>query len=137
MKRGVIYIAGVMGLVFLAAFTLPRAGRAIEARLQTEMDFALADKGLDGIEARMDGQSVIFAYNPDRAKPDDPALLAPRMTQAIMTAETLTGGLDGRQDSYGPVWGPVTRIRIDQSSLSAARISRRDEDSFALAETAP
>ena len=125
MKRGVIYIAGVMGLVLLAAFTLPRAGRTIEARLQTEMDFALDDKGLDDIVARMDGQTAIFTYSPDTIESDDPAIRTPRqvaqhMTLALLTAETLTGGLYGGHGSYGPVWGPVTRTRIDPPSLTAS-----------------
>lgn len=112
MKRGVIYIAGVVGLVYLAALALPRTGRTIEARLQTEMDFALADQGLNDIEAHMDGQTVTFTCRPEMADANR-RITAHHMALAIMTAETLTGGLYDESGGYGPVWGPVTRIRAD------------------------
>jgi len=113
-KRGIIYITGLMGLVFLAALTLPRVGRTIEAQLQTDIDFALADKGLGDIEAHMDGQTVTFAYRPGTTSADSQP---PRhMALAMVTAETLTGGLYDKHGGYGPVWGPITRTKVDLSS---------------------
>ncbi len=120
MKRGAIYITGVMGVVFLAALVLPETGRTIEARLQSEMDFALSDKGLNDIQAHIDGQTVTFIYAPDT---DNPAprtlrLAAQHMTLALFSAETLTGGLYSDRGGYGPVWGPVTQTHIAPSSLN-------------------
>ncbi|MGN6209643.1 hypothetical protein [Asticcacaulis sp.] len=104
MKRGAIYFTGLVALVALAALVLPRAGRTVETRLQSEMDLALADRGLTDIEARIDGQTVILAC---RLPSGDEATLclAKDLKPAIEAVKTLPGG-------YGPVRGPVTRIRI-------------------------
>lgn len=92
MKRGIFYIIGVMGLVFLTALTLPRAGL------------------MEGPEAQANGQSATFAYSPDTARPDDPA---------FTMAEPLRGGLPGAPGVSRPVWKPLPRISIDQSSINA------------------
>ena len=104
MKRGTIYFTGLVGLVVLAALVLPRTGRTVEAHLQSEMDLALADRGLTDIEAQVDGQTVTLACRPQS---EDTAAPCPvlDMRPAIQLAQTLPGG-------YGPLHGPVTRIRI-------------------------
>lgn len=121
MKRGAIYIMGGMGTVFLAALTLPDAGRAVEARLQGEMELVLADKGLNDIQAHMNGQTVTFIYDPaaDVSSPHGSRLAAQHMTTAILAAETLTGGLYVGRGGYGPVWGPIVQTRIATSSNPA------------------
>jgi hypothetical protein len=91
-KRGVFYIIGIMGLVFLTALTLPRAGLT-EAR-----------------EAQVNGQIVTFVYSADTARPDD---------QAFTMAASLNGGLSGAPGAYGPTIRPAARMRIDQSSINA------------------
>jgi len=101
-------------MVFLAALTLPRTGRTVEARLQTEMNFALADRGLTDIEAHMDGQTVTLAYRP--AEVADSARTSHHMALAITATQSLTGGLYDEYGRYGPIWGPVTCTRVAQSS---------------------
>ncbi|MCR6659511.1 MAG: hypothetical protein NVV72_09240 [Asticcacaulis sp.] len=104
MKRGAIYFSGFVALVVLSALVLPRAGRTVETRLQSEMDLALADRGLTDIEAQVDGQTVTFACRPQSGDVAAPCL-AQDLKPAIEAVKTLPGG-------YGPVRGPVTRIRI-------------------------
>lgn len=104
MKRGAIYFSGLVGLILLAALVLPRTSRAIEAHLQSEMDSALAEKGLTDIEVHMDGQTVTFTCRPPSGGEAAPCL-AQDLKPAIEAAKTLPGG-------YGPLYGPVTRIRI-------------------------
>ncbi len=76
MKRGVFYIIGIMGLVFLTALALPRAGR------------------MEAQEAPMNGQSVTFVYSADTTRPDNPA---------STMAETLNGDLPNATVSYRSV----------------------------------
>lgn len=119
MKKAYIHAAGVCALGLLAILTLPGAGGRLESRLQAELDSALQGKGLTGIEARFDGQAVDLGYGDDAIKVvhvDDPSALGPRMAWAVDTARDLHGGLyaDGRS---GKLWGPVTRITIDQPSI--------------------
>ncbi|CAM3258177.1 hypothetical protein [Asticcacaulis taihuensis] len=104
MKRGAIYFSGLVGLILLAALVLPRTSRAIEAHLQSEMDSTLAEKGLTDIEVHMDGQTVTFTCRSQSADEMKPCL-AQDLKPAIEAAKTLPGG-------YGPLLGPVTRIRI-------------------------
>jgi hypothetical protein len=120
MQKGVIHIAGVMGLLLLAALTLPRAGRDIEARLQSELDSDLARRGLTGIEGHFDGQNLTLTYARnaiDIIGTEDASQLAPRMAEAAQIAEGLTGGLDLPAGSAA-FWGPVTRISVDQTSVN-------------------
>ena len=115
MKRGIVYIAGVTGLIFLVALSVPRAGRAIQSRLQTEMDFALADQGLDDIKAQVDGQTVTL----DCAQTTDnsPPCMARQMALAISTAETLPG----IHTPDGTAWGPVIRIKMALPETNARK----------------
>lgn len=121
MKKAYIHAAGVSALGLLVILTLPSAGRRVESRLQTELDTALEGKGLSGIEAHFDGQTVDLGYGDDAIKVvhvDDPGALGPRMDRAVATARDLEGGLyaDG---SSGKLWGPVTRITVNQPSIDA------------------
>ena len=121
MNKAYIHAAGALALGLLAIFTLPDAGQRLESRLQTELDTALQAKGLSGIEARFDGQAVDLGYGDDAVKVvhvDDPGALGPRMAWAVDTARDLQGGLYAGGRS-GKVWGPVTRITIDQPSIDA------------------
>ncbi len=119
MKKAYIHAAGVCALGLLAVATLPSASRRVESRLQTELDTALEGKGLSGIEARFDGQTVDLGYGDDAIKVvhvDDPGALGPRMAWAVDTARDMEGGLykGGRS---GKLWGPVTRITVNQPSI--------------------
>ena len=115
MKRGIVYIAGVTGLIFLVALSVPRAGRAIQSRLQTEMDFALADQGLDDIKAQVDGQTVTL----DCAQTTDnsPPCMGRQMALAISTAETLPG----IHTPDGTAWGAVIRIKMALPETNARK----------------
>ncbi|MGN6366456.1 hypothetical protein [Asticcacaulis taihuensis] len=104
MKRGTIYFTGLVALVVLAALTLPHTGRTVETRLQSEMDLALADRGLSDIKVHTDGQTVTLTCRPPSGGEAAPCL-AQDLKPAIEAAKTLPGG-------YGPLLGPVTRIRI-------------------------
>jgi len=117
-----IYAAGFACLAVLALLTLPSAAHRIQKQVQDEMDYALADKGLSGIEAQVDGQVVTLAYGKDVADvvmADTPEALAPRMGWAVDAAEHLRGGLYAEPGKDGLVWGPATRIRVNQSSVDA------------------
>lgn len=136
MQKGVIHIAGVVGLLCLAALTLPRADRDIEERLQSELSLALADRGLAGIEGHFEGQNLTLRYARnaiDTIDTDKAALLAPRMAEAEQIAERLRGGLN-LPAGNAELWGPVTHIRVDQASInSLARqmeMRRGSEPSF-------
>jgi len=120
MQKGVIHIAGVMGLLLLAALTLPRATRDIEGRLQSELDSDLAKRGLTGIEGHFEGQTLTLTYARnaiDAIGTEDASQLAPRMAEAAQIAEGLTGGLELPAGSAA-LWGPVTRISVDQTSIN-------------------
>ena len=106
MKRGIVYIIGVTGLIFLVALTVPRAGRAIQSRLQTEMDFALAEQGLDDIKAQVDGQTVTLDCT--QTTDNSPPCMARQMALAISTAETLPG----ISTPDGTAWRPVKSIKM-------------------------
>ena len=119
MKKAYIHAAGACALGLLAVLALPNLGKRIESRLQTELETALSAKGLTGIEARFDGQTVDLGYSDDAIKVvhvDDPSVLGPRMAWAVESASQLQGGLyaGGRG---GKLWGPVTRITFDQPSI--------------------
>ena len=121
MKKAYIHAAGLCALALLAVATLPSAGRRLESRLQAELDTTLEAKGLTGIEAHFDGQAVDLGYGDDAIKVvhvDDPGALGPRMAWAVDTARDLEGGLykGGRS---GKLWGPVTRITINQPSIDS------------------
>ena len=121
MKKAYIHAAGACALVVLAVVALPNLGRRVESRLDTELNTALSAKGLTGIEGHFDGQGVDLGYADDAIKVvhvDDPGALGPRMAWAVDTAHQLQGGLypGGRS---GKLWGPVTRITIDQPSIDA------------------
>ena len=131
MRRTFIYAAGVAALVVLAVTGLPKVARRIDSHLQTEADKGIAARELTGIEARIDGQSVELRYTPnavDVITDNDPDALAPRMDRAVGAMHRLTGGLynDGKS---GRLWGPVTRITIDQGSIDALsdKIQERQE----------
>ena len=106
MKRGIVYIIGVTGLIFLVALTVPRAGRAIQSRLQTEMDFALAEQGLADIKAQVDGQTVTLDC--PQTTDNSPPCMARQMALAISTAETLPG----ISTPDGTAWAPVKSIKM-------------------------
>ncbi|MFT4074493.1 MAG: hypothetical protein QM647_03110 [Asticcacaulis sp.] len=116
-----IHIAGVVGLLFLAALTLPRADRHIEDRLQSELSLALTDRGLAGIEGHFDGQTLTLRYARnaiDTIDTDNASLLAPRMAEAQQIAERLTGGMKRPAGDAG-LWGPVTHISVDEGSVDS------------------
>jgi outer membrane protein OmpA-like peptidoglycan-associated protein len=126
-----IYAAGVAALAVLAVTGLPKVARRIDSHLQTEADKAIAARGLTGIEARIDGQSAELRYAPgaiDVIADNDTDSLQPRMDRAVALMHRLTGGLYDSGKS-GRLWGPVTRITIDQGSIDALadKIQARQE----------
>jgi len=118
-RRTLIYAAGVVALAALAVTSLPQVARRIDTRLQTEAGKALTAHRMTGIEARIDGQTAELRYAPDAISAitdNDADALEPRMEQAVGVIHRLTGGLYDHGHS-GRLWGPVTRITIDQGSI--------------------
>lgn len=139
MQKGVIHIAGIMGLLFLAASALPRVNRDIETRLKTELNAKLARQGLTGIEGHFSGQTLTLAYARnaiDLIDTDEVAQLSPRMAEAEGIARHLDGGL-ALPGGAPELWGPLTQVSVDQASINSLarqmemrRSQARDDSSY-------
>lgn len=130
MRRTMIYAGGFVLLAGLALMTLPDAARRIEALLQDEIDYTLADKGLSGIEAEVDGQTIRLTYGDtatDTLKDQQAGTAAARMAWAADAAKALRGGLYPASGHGGRIWGPATRVQVDDAAVGRMEQQLRDQ----------